>query len=205
MPTHLVLDIGNVLSEWSPGPLVAAAFTDPDERERAMRATIAHPDWLALDRGTLSVPEAAGRAARRSGLDPAKILQVYTGTPASLVAIEDTHAAVRELHRRGIPMLVLSNMQHECWRWLQDNHSTYALFTGCVISAETGLIKPEPAIFHHLTERFGLSPDDCLFVDDMAPNIEAARAAGWQAEQLVDRGRGGALLLELAGRLTRTG
>jgi len=200
MPTHLVLDIGNVLSEWRPDALIASAFADPADHELAMQATIGHPDWLELDKGTITVAEAARRGAHRSGLDPDRIYRVYANLPASLVAIEQTHAAVRELHARGIPMLVLSNMQHACWDWLRANHPIYALFAGCVISAEVGLIKPDPAIYRHLTDRFSLQPGDCLFIDDMAVNVEAARAVGWQAEQLTERAAGGALLREVAVR-----
>jgi len=200
MLTHLVLDIGNVLSEWSPDLLIASAFADPAERERAHQATIAHPDWLELDKGAMTVNEAARRATERSGLDPVEVKRVYANLPASLVAIEQTHAAVRRLHAQGVPMLVLSNMQHACWDWLRANHEIYALFEGCVISAEVGLIKPDPAIYRHLTERFSLQPSDCLFVDDMAVNVEAARAAGWQSERLSERSEGGAVLERLAGR-----
>jgi 2-haloacid dehalogenase len=44
------------------------------------------------------------------------------------------------------------------------------------------LIKPDPAIYAHHTETFGLTPAATLFFDDSQKNIDAARAAGWKAE-----------------------
>lgn len=198
MFNHLVLDIGNVLSVWDPDALIASVCDDPAMGARLRAATIEHPDWLELDRGALSVADAVRRAVQRSDLDEQRVAALYEALPASLRAIDATHAAVEALHDRGVPLYVLSNMQHHAWSWLQANHSVYRLFDGCVISAEAGLIKPDPAIYAHLTERFGLEPAGCLFVDDMAVNVAAARAAGWQAEQLVDRDGGAALLQRLA-------
>ena len=41
--------------------------------------------------------------------------------------------------------------------------------------------KPDPAIYQLLCERYGLTPAECLFVDDNADNCEGARIAGMQA------------------------
>jgi HAD superfamily hydrolase (TIGR01509 family) len=40
------------------------------------------------------------------------------------------------------------------------------------------MMKPEPAIFEYLLGRYGLSPNDTVFVDDSPPNIDAARSLG---------------------------
>ena len=54
-------------------------------------------------------------------------------------------------------------------------------FHGVLFSADEGLVKPDPAIYQLLTRRYGLIPSECLFIDDNADNIEAARREGWQA------------------------
>ena len=201
MPKHLVLDIGNVLCDWNPGALVAGAFDDPDERAVAFAATIGHPDWIELDKGTLELEDAIARAVARSGLALARIATIYGDLPASLVPIEDAHAAAREAHAAGVPLYVLSNMQAESWLWLQENHDVFGLVRGTVVSCEAGLAKPDPAIYRRLTERFGLEPAACAFVDDVAENVEAAIGCGWTAERLAARERGGALIRELTARI----
>ncbi len=49
------------------------------------------------------------------------------------------------------------------------------------VSGEVGLIKPDVAIYERHAKDFGLSPAHSLFIDDSLPNVEGARAAGWQA------------------------
>src|SRR5699024_5067799 len=48
-----------------------------------------------------------------------------------------------------------------------------------VVSGCEGLIKPDPAIFEILRERFGLDPVRTVFIDDLPANVEAARSLGF--------------------------
>ena len=51
------------------------------------------------------------------------------------------------------------------------------------VSAELEIAKPNPVIFHLLADRLGVKPQDTIFVDDLAENVEGARRAGLQAIQ----------------------
>ena len=51
-------------------------------------------------------------------------------------------------------------------------------FDGVVVSAFVHLMKPDPRIFSLLADTYGLACDECLFVDDVAVNVEGARRAG---------------------------
>jgi FMN phosphatase YigB (HAD superfamily) len=48
-----------------------------------------------------------------------------------------------------------------------------------------GLAKPDAAIFHEFARRTGFAPASIIFFDDLADNVNAARAAGWQSH-LID-------------------
>ncbi|MGE5441733.1 MAG: HAD-IA family hydrolase, partial [Bacteroidota bacterium] len=52
---------------------------------------------------------------------------------------------------------------------------------GIVVSAEIGMVKPDPAAYWYLVERFGLEASSCLFVDDVEAYVEAAASIGMQA------------------------
>lgn len=58
-------------------------------------------------------------------------------------------------------------------RWGLD-----AWFEVIVVSAEEGLSKPHPAIYARTSERLGVRPEACLFLDDRETNVLGARAAG---------------------------
>jgi 2-haloacid dehalogenase len=49
-----------------------------------------------------------------------------------------------------------------------------------------GVNKPDPRIFEHLVERFGIAPAAALFIDDSPANVDAARALGFSAIRFTD-------------------
>jgi putative hydrolase of the HAD superfamily len=40
-------------------------------------------------------------------------------------------------------------------------------------------VKPEPAIFEHLAQRFAIAPRETVFIDDLPANVAAARELGF--------------------------
>jgi putative hydrolase of the HAD superfamily len=44
-----------------------------------------------------------------------------------------------------------------------------------------GVLKPDPRIYHLVTQRLGVAPQDCLFVDDQPGNVAGAVAVGMSA------------------------
>jgi putative hydrolase of the HAD superfamily len=52
------------------------------------------------------------------------------------------------------------------------------LFDAVVISAEVGMRKPEERIFRHAAGLLGLDPAECVFIDDIEANVQAAEALG---------------------------
>ena len=68
--------------------------------------------------------------------------------------------------------------------WMQDffdEHQLHELFDVVVLSSDEGMTKPNPLIFERTAQRLGLSPDECLTVDDRQDNCNGARGAGMKA------------------------
>jgi len=57
------------------------------------------------------------------------------------------------------------------------------VFDEMVISAEVGLVKPDPRIYQLALERLGVHPKESVFLDDVLVNVEAARSVGMSAIQ----------------------
>jgi len=53
-------------------------------------------------------------------------------------------------------------------------------FDVMVISAEMGVMKPDPRIFQYALEQLDVAPAEAVFVDDVIENVDAARQAGMQ-------------------------
>ncbi len=91
---------------------------------------------------------------------------------------------MRELRERaGCKLYGLSNMSSSIFAYLDGRHDFFKLFDGIVVSAAVKLLKPEPAIYEHLRDRFQLDFAESVFIDDMARNVESARRAGLRAIQ----------------------
>lgn len=49
------------------------------------------------------------------------------------------------------------------------------------VSANLGVRKPDPLLYTRVLEQLGAKPDEAIFVDDSARNVEGARAVGMRA------------------------
>jgi putative hydrolase of the HAD superfamily len=91
-------------------------------------------------------------------------------------AIDDAMVeGVRALHDRGVRTAMVSNS----WgtrRYPRDLLTE--LFDGIVISGEEGFRKPDPRMYSLGARRIGVEPEECVFVDDLAFNLDPARELG---------------------------
>jgi putative hydrolase of the HAD superfamily len=145
--------------------------------------------WDAIERG---------RGDRQAWREAAhRLLEERAGRPLPPLH-EEWHGAqrpiepnlllVRELrgsHKLGI----LSNADRSLRLRLEKDIGIHDLFDDIVCSAEVGMAKPEPAIYVLAAGRLGLEPGECVFVDDLEANVEAARQVGMQGVLFrVDKG-----------------
>jgi epoxide hydrolase-like predicted phosphatase len=57
------------------------------------------------------------------------------------------------------------------------------VFDEMIVSAEVGLVKPDPRIYRLALEKLGAQPEESVFLDDVLVNVEAARSVGMSAIQ----------------------
>jgi putative hydrolase of the HAD superfamily len=55
------------------------------------------------------------------------------------------------------------------------------VFDEMIISAEVGLMKPDPRIYRLALKKLGALPEESVFLDDVLVNVEAARSVGMNA------------------------
>lgn len=78
-------------------------------------------------------------------------------------------------------LILLSNTNHIHFEMVRATYPILRHFHAFVLSYEVGLMKPAPGIYHKAVAAAGCTPAECLFVDDMLENAEAARAEGLDA------------------------
>ncbi len=86
--------------------------------------------------------------------------------------------AVRRARAAGVRTGLVSNSMG-AGRY--DRATFPELFDGVVISGDVGMHKPQPEIFLLGAERAGVSPERCVFVDDLRENCDGAQAVGMTA------------------------
>jgi len=94
--------------------------------------------------------------------------------------IEPNLGLVRDLNGT-YRLSILSNADLTLRGRLEHEMKIHHLFDDIVCSAEVGMAKPEAGIYTLAAERLRLPPGECVFVDDLDTNVEAARQVGMQA------------------------
>ncbi|WP_428420108.1 HAD family hydrolase [Methylibium sp.] len=185
----VVFDFGGVVFRWRPLSLlqqVLPRHAGDDIAAQALAERIFQgfrpgSDWAEFDRGTVEPEGLVTRIAARTGLAADELRAVVDAVPMHLEMEPKTVALMRALREAKHPLYYLSNMPAPYADHLERQHEFLSWFEAGLFSARIGLIKPEPAIFERAERDFGIDPARSLFIDDHAGNIDAARAAGWQA------------------------
>ena len=76
---------------------------------------------------------------------------------------------------------VLSNYMTNLRPRITDEWQIDDAFNHLIISAEVGLMKPDPAIYQRVLEVIGYEAHQAVFIDDFIENVEGARAVGLHA------------------------
>lgn len=175
----VVFDYGEVLS-MSPSTadrdaLVAAAGAEPD------------PFWAAywrhrdeLDHGLLAVPDYWARVADDLGLTfgPAQVQRLWAADFRSWISVEPgSIEIVHDLHAGGTRLALLSNAGFDFGDpFRRAPFGRY--FERVFVSAELGLLKPDPEIYRHVARELGIEPADMVFVDNKVENVAGAESIG---------------------------
>jgi HAD superfamily hydrolase (TIGR01509 family) len=176
----LVLDIGGVVYRSWPD---AAFHVRWAERCGCDVATLterfwAGEDWVLAELGRISQTENIRRIAARLGLSPElareMIFEGWASQPDEALA-----RFVDGLRSAGTTVAALTN-NTSTERELLSRPELARLFDLAISSADAGLQKPDEAFYRHAETRLGAAAADIVFVDDVAANIEAAKALGWR-------------------------
>jgi putative hydrolase of the HAD superfamily len=131
-----------------------------------------------LERGERSDEEfeemLAAQIVRRDGR-PVTAAGLLDRMFAATVLSEPMQDLLRRVRAAGLRTAMLSNS------WgvgIYPADVLAELFDAVVISAEVGMRKPEERIFRHAAGLLGLDPAECVFIDDIEANVQAAEALG---------------------------
>ncbi|XBG79846.1 HAD family phosphatase [Enterococcus cecorum] len=112
----------------------------------------------------------------------------------------------QELKKQGYKLFVLSNTAASYYDLAKKGYLPIdEILDGKILSYEVEMVKPDVAIYQYLLDKYGLEAQNCVFLDDIKGNIEAAQSLGMQGIQVISENQALAdlkVLLSKYGRLS---
>jgi HAD superfamily hydrolase (TIGR01549 family) len=135
--------------------------------------------WQRRDLDRAAHRAAYSGQAVRAGLTAEQAAALYDrGVAADAwLPYPDTVQVLQELHARGVPVAIVSNIGWDP-RPVLHRHDALELVDVLVLSDERGLLKPDPAIFRLACAELGVEPAGCVMVGDNPVNDGASTAVG---------------------------
>jgi putative hydrolase of the HAD superfamily len=196
----LILDFGGVVTTDPYAELSAFSVREglaPDAIARVLRDDPEGREaFAAIEAGKIPQREYEKIIGRLLGVDDHGLLTRALGGLHPRPEVLDL---IRRARAVGIRVGLLSN---SCGEGEYDPYEDYDLddiFDAVVISGDTGLRKPDPAIYLIATEQLGVAPRECVYADDTAANLPPAEELGMATVHFTDATKGIAEISRLLG------
>lgn len=176
MIRNIVFDIGRVLVDLTPGPLVELLSAHGGGQ-------------LSLEQIVTRIRLRDHETGRLAGRGLLENLARLVPQPLPL---DELHARWLDMFELQVQMVdlahrlaahhrvfLLSNIGDLHWAHLSREFGLHRIGEGALPSFVAGVMKPDAEIYAEAERRFGLAPGETLFIDDRRENIEAAARRGW--------------------------
>ena len=179
IPSIAVFDLGGVLIDWNPRYLYRKLLRGDEAAVEHFLSTICTQDWnQKQDAGrTFAEGCAVLKAAhpQQSELIDAWLAGYEDMLGGEIQGSVEILSELRDSHNR---LYALTNWSAETFPFAVRRFEFLGWFKGIVLSGEAKLVKPDPRIYHILFEKYAIDPTEAVYVDDHAPNVDAARQLG---------------------------
>lgn len=178
MIRNIIFDIGNVLAAWRWREYYESLDYSPEITERLARATVLSPLWEEFDRGEMDEEVLLGKFIENDPELAEEIRGVRDNIHDMLGRYDYAIPWLEDLKSKGYRVYYLSNFSRLAHERCLHALDFLPLMDGGILSYQEKLIKPDPAIYRLLLERYGLRAGESVFLDDTPKNIEGAIRQG---------------------------
>ena len=180
MIKNLIFDFGKVLVDYDFEAFFRRYITD-EERCRAFTPILHNEEVQRMfDREEHSFDEIIEEIICQHREFEQEIRYFATHYPEIVTnEVEGMRDLLVRLKREGYGLYGLTNWCSKVYLTMAQ-FEIFDLLDGYIISSEEKVIKPEAEIYQRLFDKFGLKPEECIFADDRAENIEGGRRVGME-------------------------
>ena len=181
-----LFDLGGVFFDWDPHYFYKDVFTHKKDRENFLN-NICNDEW--------NIKQDAGRLIKDAEID--LIMNFPDYKDKIKLYYKNHHKMFRKIFQNSVDILnklkdkkykcyVLSNWSWETFIGMDKKYPFLNKFDGMIISGKEKLVKPDLKIYKLAIDRFNLTPEETVFIDDKKENIEAAKKLGFLTIHLTD-------------------
>jgi 2-haloacid dehalogenase len=177
----IVFDFGGVLVDWNPRYLYRKLFPGDDRAMERFLEEVGFAEWNVKQDLGRTFAEAVAELTGRFPQYGAHIRAYDERWEESIAGpIQASVEVLEALKRGGHELHGLSNWSSEKFRLTRAKFGFFGLFDSILVSGDVKLAKPDPRIFTLFLQRIGRPAQECLFIDDSAANVAAARLLGFE-------------------------
>lgn len=178
---NIILDMGNVLLDYNPHVILDKVCDTPEEKDLIYKELFLGPEWIQGDRGEINNAQRFfGVSKRLPEHLHEKLKECVEHWDVCMTPLPGAVEFCESVKRKGHRIYVLSNACSKFYEYF-PKYFPLESFDGVVVSSDVYMIKPDIRIYQFLTEKYGLQPQECLFIDDREENVNGAKAAGMEA------------------------
>lgn len=178
MIKNILFDFGNVLLDWDPRYLYNDYFKDPVKSDWFVR-NVCNLEWnTEMDAGKPTAQAIAERIALFPEYEEPIRLYHTRWMETLRGEIPGMRDFVFEMNDRGYHTYGITNFAEDKFNLVRHTFPAFDALDGYVVSGEEKLVKPDHRLFQIVFDRFGIKPEETLFIDDNAANIAAGKELG---------------------------
>lgn len=176
MIKNIIFDFGGVLLDWNPHYLYDPYFGDVEKAEWFLANICTYP-WNAQHDAGKPVAEGTVELIAQYPEWEKEIRMYYDEFEKMLSGqIAGMEDYIKELKGRGFRIYGLSNWSVETFAMIRPKYPILDLMEDMVISGKEKVMKPDAKIYQIALSRFGIKPEESVFIDDNVNNIVGCEA-----------------------------
>lgn len=186
---NIIFDLGNVLIEWNKEKILSKICKNDLEYNLFNQFVFQSNLWIDLDNGKISLEFLENQLIDEMGHQYQDQIHELVWNWFNYVDLYDeVYELIKQLKKKNFQIYVLSNTS-SIFHILLDSvlSKVSSVLDGYVISCEVKMMKPQKEIYLSLVNKYQLDIKDCIFLDDLEENVEAARTLGIKAFQIKER------------------
>jgi putative hydrolase of the HAD superfamily len=177
----IIFDFGMVISSFDVAQFLRnlAPYTGKSVEELKYVLAVVRDIVVQYETGLITTDVFVERVLRSTNL-PIDREQFRLAYNSIFSPIPSTSALIRKLKPR-YKLGLLSNTSEWHFQHAIRTVDVFPLFDAVTLSYEVGVMKPTDEIYHDMLAKLAVSPEECVYIDDIAENVEAANRLGMHA------------------------